>query len=731
MTSFVLRMRRLDTLIVSLGLIVGFLAIPTISTMQTQKAASSSTYVLRLIESAQGGSVQLSDGTRVDIPPGALASNAILSISASPTSGLPIDAYKDSALVVREISAAGVAIKRPIKIILPYGQQQSRSRLAPDAVFGAYWDGTQWHSLGGLIDPQKKTVTFETDHLSIFALFEFPGVEELLALMRLSTPFCNASDLGAPKFDSHWTEIANAIARANSTAIPGKLPTLGSYDQKGLGDFRSEDSGAIIGDSQWLLTKIDWLPKDKSDLLLQFIIAHELSHIARGESALKETAEELRDLVGISPTPEFLASFGAALMDLRTADQKGDCEKRRMARTRLEDLALEGLARITRVSCAGWQQRELNADLDGVSWARQVSGDAHTTGVLAVHFLKVTDRPDSCSHPSDQLRARQIASGFAMGSNGGMYGTVSVAGISPLATAPGQRLENVQVTVDGRSSVTTDSDGKFLITGIFPGDHSVSYAALGYQTTQKQITVATQDLVNASAQLAWLPAQNQAPPTATLVPPQPPSISVPPAQPPVISVPPPPPPPAPPVYAPPTAVPPPPDPSISFRAEPTTITYGNCSKISWDVDNAREVYFDGYPVSGHNSTQICPHDPGSESHTLTVIGVDGKRYDRIVTIAINAPQQGSPPAAPSNVRFANDVIAWNDNSNNEDGFRITIRRGNGQSATFDVGANATSLSQNSFSYCGSPVVQVVAFNRWGTSPAASIQLSTGVCVRIF
>jgi heat shock protein HslJ len=104
----------------------------------------------------------------------------------------------------------------------------------------------------------------------------------------------------------------------------------------------------------------------------------------------------------------------------------------------------------------------------------------------------------------------------------------------------------------------------------------------------------------------------------------------------------------PPVAAPPppvpTAVPTPtpdPNPQISFNANPSVINQGDCTILSWDVENVRGVWvyplgapYTQYPVAGQGSRQECPSN--TTTYEMRVLLNNGAIELRQVTITVNA-----------------------------------------------------------------------------------------------
>ena len=103
--------------------------------------------------------------------------------------------------------------------------------------------------------------------------------------------------------------------------------------------------------------------------------------------------------------------------------------------------------------------------------------------------------------------------------------------------------------------------------------------------------------------------------------------------------------PAPPLPVPPTATPtatPPPQAEISFWADSTSITQGQCTTLRWQVANIQAVWvyplgqpFDQFPVTGEGSREVCPSF--TTTYEMRVLKQDGSIELRQVTVAVSAP----------------------------------------------------------------------------------------------
>ncbi|MFN2206049.1 MAG: transporter substrate-binding domain-containing protein [Candidatus Promineifilaceae bacterium] len=125
------------------------------------------------------------------------------------------------------------------------------------------------------------------------------------------------------------------------------------------------------------------------------------------------------------------------------------------------------------------------------------------------------------------------------------------------------------------------------------------------------------------------------------------------------------------VPAPPTPVPVPtqtPSPTISFSANRTTITEGDCVTFTWNVQNIQAVWFypDGedfnrYPTTGQNSSVECPNT--TTTYNLRVLNTNGSVEIRQITIVVepsnSAPKISSFTVSPPSVSAGQCVqISW-------------------------------------------------------------------------
>ncbi len=82
--------------------------------------------------------------------------------------------------------------------------------------------------------------------------------------------------------------------------------------------------------------------------------------------------------------------------------------------------------------------------------------------------------------------------------------------------------------------------------------------------------------------------------------------------------------------------------SIAFTASKTVILEGQCTLISWQVTNAKEVYFEGKGVNGTGNSEECPLT--TTVYTLKVIDQRNVTTTKTLTITVNP---GTPTVTPT------------------------------------------------------------------------------------
>ncbi len=81
---------------------------------------------------------------------------------------------------------------------------------------------------------------------------------------------------------------------------------------------------------------------------------------------------------------------------------------------------------------------------------------------------------------------------------------------------------------------------------------------------------------------------------------------------------------------------------ITFTADPSTITAGECSMLRWKVENVSEVFLENAAVDPEGSRRDCP--PRTVSRTLRVTTLDGQPAQHSVTITVRQPTGTPTPA---------------------------------------------------------------------------------------
>lgn len=136
-------------------------------------------------------------------------------------------------------------------------------------------------------------------------------------------------------------------------------------------------------------------------------------------------------------------------------------------------------------------------------------------------------------------------------------------------------------------------------------------------------------------------------------------------------------------------------PQVEFFADTQTLIAGQCTNLHWRTQFVQSVFLNNDPVTGNEDRQVCP--PSSIVYTLRVNHAGGT-ITRQITLQVSAPLNTAtrtatatrtrtstpiqPPAAPTNLHIVGTrkcsapdqiKIGWNDNSNNEAGYRVWRR----------------------------------------------------------
>jgi len=75
------------------------------------------------------------------------------------------------------------------------------------------------------------------------------------------------------------------------------------------------------------------------------------------------------------------------------------------------------------------------------------------------------------------------------------------------------------------------------------------------------------------------------------------------------------------------------EPFVDFRADRTQLQAGESTILRWDVENVREVYLDGQPVTGHETREVWPFPP-SQTYILHIVLPSGEAQDYGMTIEV-------------------------------------------------------------------------------------------------
>ncbi len=77
--------------------------------------------------------------------------------------------------------------------------------------------------------------------------------------------------------------------------------------------------------------------------------------------------------------------------------------------------------------------------------------------------------------------------------------------------------------------------------------------------------------------------------------------------------------------------------TVEFRAEQDTLQPGQCTTVTWKIENVKAVYFEDEVTTGRNNRQVCP--AATTNYTLLVIYPDGNQQTYNLTISVLVPTE--------------------------------------------------------------------------------------------
>ncbi|MFC1923611.1 hypothetical protein ACFLY4_10030 [Chloroflexota bacterium] len=448
---------------------------------------SDKSYVNKNISPDFGGSIEIVNDTRVDIPPGAIDNDGLVMISKS-TDLIPVGEYPLDEIMVREINIENASIVEPITLSFNYEGLIDQNAQNPNIFYIARWNETQWEYLGGEVDPIEKTISIEIDHLSVFGVFALPSLdvifEKLNDLISQCTPGIYNEDL---------TRLLIQIIDANSNEISTKNVKV--YTHENLGTFQTTE-GIILVDRDFFNKESNWIPTHSYHNLLEPMLAHELSHIENSTTDIEEISEIIIEGSNNTSFFDFSYEIRAYLKILWVAIMERDCYL--VWSNILNFSSVIGNQFISGNTCDKHKQGEINADLDGVRWASKKNNELISTALVFTHFLHNLGEDSSCTYPSGIDRANYILSNIDIGDVGGVYGRITISDNTAINEI---NFSELIINVDDSINEKTDSQGRFLVTGFIPGQHTLTLSVPGFIPISKTSDIPSQKLVEVNLSL--------------------------------------------------------------------------------------------------------------------------------------------------------------------------------------------------------------------------------------
>ena len=131
-----------------------------------------------------GGVIDDGQGTRIEIPPGALSETTTIYIN-RPSFGFRSTPNGKWIEVIRQFSPDGLTFQVPVHATIPYGAAET-CRLVEDSLCAFWYDDMNrcWTPIASEVNTTERTVSFHTMH---FSLFGIGGYLRLGAIRRMTT----------------------------------------------------------------------------------------------------------------------------------------------------------------------------------------------------------------------------------------------------------------------------------------------------------------------------------------------------------------------------------------------------------------------------------------------------------------------------------------------------------------------------------------------------------------
>lgn len=460
--------------------------------------------VSKEIVAAEGGTIELSDGTRIEIPPGALKQDGTVTVTR--LDALPQEAGDFSGLSYKayDIKAPTHTLEVSATITFSYEDLPMDDALAQDAVFAAYWSGTDWQVMEGMVIPETQTLTFSADHFSPFSLFSLPSPSEFGK--RLDKFLGERLGIGAPPDTRGWLDIVNAIKPPPGDSWEVRTYRLTSSPFVAIPHFAGDY--IILTDPTWYDAQplVQDMPHAKRDLLAAAFLGHEMAHHIQGDTDFVKSLSE-----SLSQIPQNFTNALAPFPKLWIALTQANWEP-----------FFAAIQEYGQMSLASQIYKESRADGSGFRWAKEASEkwfegsvDGSDVGIetiltVAHFFAQLPPNPEDTEHPVPKARADQLRNLLPSGI-GGLYGEVSTAGKAP---------EKVRITYEKTGVWTiTDAEGRYFLAPIPNGDVALVMSSAGCQKQVIPASVLEGDLRKLDLQFNCVPLGTATPkPTAGMTP---------------------------------------------------------------------------------------------------------------------------------------------------------------------------------------------------------------------